>query len=85
MAGKGVRGACLWRAASERGRSRDGGVRCPRCGFDVAQDHFGVLIFLATRRYQAARTAPQACRLISPAMSCAVPAVSYFARVAPSV
>jgi hypothetical protein len=26
MAGKGVRGACLWRAASERGRSRDGGV-----------------------------------------------------------
>ena len=29
---------------------RDGGVRCPRCGFDVAQDHFGVLIFLATRR-----------------------------------
>jgi len=28
---------------------RDGGVRCPRCGFDVAQDHFGVLIFLATR------------------------------------
>jgi hypothetical protein len=26
------------------------GVRCPRCGFDIAQDHFEVLIFLATRR-----------------------------------
>jgi hypothetical protein len=31
-------------------RRWDGGVRCPRCGFDVAQDHFGALIFLATRR-----------------------------------
>lgn len=29
---------------------RDGGVRCPQCGCDIAEDEFAIMIFLATRR-----------------------------------
>src|SRR5262249_28228255 len=28
---------------------RDGGVRCPHCGFDIASDAFGIMIYLAVK------------------------------------
>ena len=29
---------------------RDGGVLCRHCGCDIAEDEFGIVIFLATRK-----------------------------------
>jgi hypothetical protein len=34
---------------------RDGGVRCARCGFDIASDEFGVMIFLQMRQCMVCR------------------------------
>ncbi len=34
---------------------QSGGIRCPRCGFDLAADSFGVMVFLNTRQCMVCR------------------------------